>query len=748
MKSKIDPFKKALRLLLCLGMAIITSISCKKDTPLVVAPLFEKGDGTPDHPFIISTAKQLDAIRNNTSYHYKLEKDIDLNVFLWSSGSGWIPIISFTGSLDGAGHKITSFWTRRVTPNGVGLIAENRGSIKNLGIEMAEAGIVGTNFVGGVAGVTRSSSGSITNCYVTGNVSGTLYVGGVTGGVDNGSVTDCYTSGAVSGDEYVGGVAGIVYNDGRLANCYATGTVGGNRYVGGVAGGVGYNGGTIINCVALNPCLNSKGEVGRVTGGFSSGTLANNWARIMTIEVNGAPKSLNKGNDRVDGADITPFGSENMQEWWQASMWTFGNNNDNPWKWGGTLPMFYWQTIPITTINKVTEVVINPGDVTVEMGKVITLTATVVPVNATYKNLVWNSLSPDIATVNVVTGVLTGISEGKTTIRATSTDGSGTAATIDVVVTHAEIKFGDGDWYAAQTKTVGPGIDLVFLGDGYTAEDIALGKYEGDMQAAIEMFFDIQPYKEYRNYFNAYIVGAVSAESQIGTDGVAKNTKFSTFHDEGPRVVTNSNLCFTYAQKAPIGALDNSVVILVANSMQYGGTCFFWNSGRAIAICPTYAPAFEYIVQHEAGGHGFGMLADEYINEQTAKTRSREDIPWFQSLGRCTNVDITNDPSKVIWKDFIGHPKYPMVGVFEGGYYFSTGVWRSEDDNRMRGTTIAYFNAPSRAAIVKRIKQLAGEPFSIEWFLETDIIEFPPTTKTSTELLSLPPLPPPIWVID
>ena len=42
-----------------------------------------------------------------------------------------------------------------------------------------------------------------------------------------------------------------------------------------------------------------------------------------------------------------------------------------------------------------------------------------------------------------------------------------------------------------------------------------------------------------------------------------------------------------------------------------------WGDGSAIACCPMSADAYPYdfrgIVQHEAGGHGFGKLADEYI---------------------------------------------------------------------------------------------------------------------------------------
>jgi len=84
-----------------------------------------------------------------------------------------------------------------------------------------------------------------------------------------------------------------------------------------------------------------------------------------------------------------------------------------------------------------------------------------------------------------------------------------------------------------------------------------------------------------------------------------------------------------------------------------------------------------------------------------------------------------------------------MVGFYEGANNYKTEFWRSEDYSCMRNN-IPYYNAPSRALIVKRIKTLAGESFSMEWFLSTDIVESYVPTKTSMKLMSLPQSAPPI----
>ena len=90
---------------------------------------------------------------------------------------------------------------------------------------------------------------------------------------------------------------------------------------------------------------------------------------------------------------------------------------------------------------KVSGITISPsGDVSVEAGKTITLTATVTPADAANKTITWNSLNTDIATVIAQSGVVTGISAGTATIRATASDGSGVTANKNVTVTPEVIK--------------------------------------------------------------------------------------------------------------------------------------------------------------------------------------------------------------------------------------------------------------------------------------------------------------------
>ena len=76
---------------------------------------------------------------------------------------------------------------------------------------------------------------------------------------------------------------------------------------------------------------------------------------------------------------------------------------------------------------------------------------------------------------------------------------------------------------------------------------------------------------------------------------------------------------YDYAKGAPTVDDSNIVktlVVMVANTSEYGGVTYLHFDNRAIAYCPIseygYPYDFRGAVQHEAGGHGFGKLADEY----------------------------------------------------------------------------------------------------------------------------------------
>lgn len=331
---------------------------------------------------------------------------------------------------------------------------------------------------------------------------------------------------------------------------------------------------------------------------------------------------------------------------------------------------------------------------------------------------------------------------------------NGRERTTTLTVDQYNFPYVDGDYVKVQSSTRGNGIDLVFLGDGYTIDDIGRGKFRDNLNEAVEHFFDIEPYRSYREYFDVYIVYAFSEESGISDHINTKNTKFSSKY-ENPnttRMTTDNTKCFEYALKVPLSSdLSETLITVITNSSRYAGTNWSYSNGMAISIVPVsdypYPYDFRSILQHEAAGHGFGKLADEYINSYaTITTADKDELKLWQQWGFYLNVDLTNDLNSILWKHFIGDPNYSYVGAHEGGYYYAYGVWRPEVTSLMINN-ITYINAPSRELIVRRIKRLAGEVFSFNEFKQKDVRETHALTRSAS--VSFDPkmlLPPPILI--
>lgn len=293
-----------------------------------------------------------------------------------------------------------------------------------------------------------------------------------------------------------------------------------------------------------------------------------------------------------------------------------------------------------------------------------------------------------------------------------------------------------------QTATKGNGINLVFIGDGYDAKDIAEGVYLEDMKQQVEYFFDAEPYKTYRNYFNVYTAFAMSYESGIGTLNTLRDVKFNTTTvSSSGRITTDFDAALFYAvDHTPVteSDIDALTCVLTPNTTVYDGITSMWpgtRGGAAVALCPKSREDYPYdargLVQHEAGGHGFGKLADEYIYHaawiQTCGCNCCEHVPGLmqmQGLGWGENLSLDGKYSSVPWKHLINDNRFnDIADIYEGGYFHLRGVYRSEYNSCMNNN-VPYYSTWSREIIVRRIKMLAGEPFSFDDFVASDSREW------------------------
>ena len=308
---------------------------------------------------------------------------------------------------------------------------------------------------------------------------------------------------------------------------------------------------------------------------------------------------------------------------------------------------------------------------------------------------------------------------------------------VSTTVEQYDYEYGDGDLITLQEKGVGNGVNIVLMGDCFDAKDISEGKYLEAMQDAYTYFFDIEPYVTYKDYFNVYTVFGMSEDSGMGTVNTIREARFGSQYTLNEGVSPDFETVFAGACVAPINDdVAKTLVILVENSYEYAGLCYMYGDGSAVAICPMSSdPApydFRGIVHHEAGGHGFGKLADEYITSNSffQNCPCYSSFLVMKSYGFYDNVSDTGSWYDVPWSHMIFDPQYSnVVDVYEGAHEHTRGVWRSEATSCMNNN-IPYYNAISREAMVKRIMKYAGEPYSYEAFKALDHESLPSSATT------------------
>ena len=150
----------------------------------------------------------------------------------------------------------------------------------------------GYSQTGGIVGVAKSSSLTISNCCNTGNVTGEgNSVGGIIGeGLSSGVIEECVNEGTIVGEgKYIGGIIGLTYAS--VSNCTNTATVNG---AGGVIGGIvgqAQRDTIVSNCSNMGEITNN----GNYTGGIVGATTNDSTVKVE--------KCYNAGN--INGQKYT-----------------------------------------------------------------------------------------------------------------------------------------------------------------------------------------------------------------------------------------------------------------------------------------------------------------------------------------------------------------------------------------------------------------------------------------------------------
>lgn len=280
----------------------------------------------------------------------------------------------------------------------------------------------------------------------------------------------------------------------------------------------------------------------------------------------------------------------------------------------------------------------------------------------------------------------------------------------------------DGEITVLQEATLGRGIPIVIMGDGFIDTEITDGTYQQVMQRACENLFTEEPIKSLRNYFNVYSITAVSTNNVFG---YGYDTAFDCeLEGNGTTGISGDETTVRkyvdrVAQAQNIDA-DKALAVVILNTNEYAGTTYFGYKSTltqnlidfAIAYCPVIdnleSESFRQVLVHEAIGHGFAKLEDEYAYQEMGTIPASEiaSIRNLQSLGWAQNVDFTTDRSAVRWSDFLSDDRYSSegLGIYEGACTYIRGAYRPTENSMMNQNTEG-FNAPSRKAIYDRIME-------------------------------------------
>ena len=275
----------------------------------------------------VSTAAELDAVRNNLAGNYLLLADVDI-----SSYSDWTPIgddtTPFTGLFCGSGYAVKNLTIdgNSFSENYLGLFGYiQNGTVRNLGLTDVNID-VGNDYVGGLAGYVDATT--VFGSYATGSVTGDDKVGGLIGSSLNSTISNSYTDVTVWEDETYGdtggGLIGEITNS-TLSNCYTAGSIHATDN-GSVLLGISTNS-TVSNCYAAGTAGSYIGYVyGLSPYGSSNYTVTNSFWDTQTT--NASVSYGGTGKTTVEMKTIATFTDTDTDG--LDAPWDFvGNPNDD-----------------------------------------------------------------------------------------------------------------------------------------------------------------------------------------------------------------------------------------------------------------------------------------------------------------------------------------------------------------------------------------------------------------------------------
>lgn len=324
----------------------------------------------------------------------------------------------------------------------------------------------------------------------------------------------------------------------------------------------------------------------------------------------------------------------------------------------------------------------------------------------------------------------------------------------------------DGKIDTLQQHVKGEGIPIVLMGDGFVDQEFSDGTYRRVMEKAMENLFTEEPVKSLREYFDVFMINAVSENNDFG---MGYKTAFSCKLAGGnsTTIIGDDTSVQIYVGKVldKEKKKENSLAVVILNTSAYAGTTYWGYQGKnnklvefAIAYCPVIdnldSEHFRQVLVHEAIGHGLGKLEDEYVysDKGSISTLEIQRIRTMQANGWLQNVDFTASKDTVLWASFLTDSRYQNehLGVYEGACTYPKGAYRPSEDSMMNSNTCA-FNAPSRKSLYEKVMKIGMDTEQVlyEDFVTFDKAHLPemlPVASYARTTSSGHPFARPVWV--
>lgn len=294
-----------------------------------------EGDLTP-----ISTAQEFIDINKNLAGDYELTQDIDLTGVSFP-GIG-VSGESFTGSINGNGHKVIGARVSFASGSDLGIFGKTNGAkFSNIAFVDFVVSASDCNHVGLIG---SASTTTFENVAVVGTVTGSDHVAILAGDGSGCTVTNCYVDGTVTGGSQVGGFFGCTLEGGaNISNSYFNGLAKATfrGWTGGFIGLIDKSDSQvdIHNCVSIGSCSTKGNGSPLVTAPFIAGNNAGDTPNAL-INFSGniynneatmdATTEWPTKNETVEGgvvepATAVPAASLQQESTYTAIGWDFNN---------------------------------------------------------------------------------------------------------------------------------------------------------------------------------------------------------------------------------------------------------------------------------------------------------------------------------------------------------------------------------------------------------------------------------------